>query len=1006
MNEYIDLKRSFRDLTDEEPEDRDLLSHLDESGLGSSLGWSDLLKHSRVILLAEGGSGKTWELREQAKRLGGEKKYAFFVALEDLDENRLRKCLCRDEKQVFKEWKAEGREPAWFFLDALDELKLVGRGQFDRALRNLARDIDSELRRARVVISCRPSDWRHSLDLRTVIKRLPVSPPEELSRTSEEAFMAPLKREEGQSVASEEDAEELTDDETVQTLKMVPMNADQVKLFVTKSELTDPESFLSKLEEEDAWEFARRPLDLMELIGIWRRTGHLGTRAEQHEVNVEAKLKEGPHRPDGDILQDSQARAGAERLALGLALTRTRSIQTPDLPVESGFEDHALDAKKILRDGWSEAKRGALLRSALFDPGTYGRIRFHHRSAEEYLAACHLRRLRSRGMSQAALHRFLFAEPYGTKVMLPSMRGIAAWVALEEESVRSEIIKREPEVLIEHGDSGSLSVDVRRKLVRTLVAKYGKGGWTGLRFAFEDMRRFAHQELESVIRECWESEPENEEIRVFLIGLIWHGRIDECRDIARAVAFDSREEELIRIVAIKALHKFENQEVLREIADAMLESTDAWPDSVIQGTVTDLFPKVFSTEEVVTLVKRTPESKQTSYDFEWALKQIAESITPWSAQTVELRDAMATLIATHQVRIEPPFHFQSKFDHLVPALATLCARQLATGPASLCRNLLRGCIIASRFGTDNSGKHEPVAKVKEHFAVIEDRRSEGYWEELAFMDEMSPCDSDGWRVHLAEQENIVGHLEQRDRKWLLAALADRESPDRRRIALRGLLGLWLQRGGIRSELEEIEKRLGGDKTLVQIYEEWTKPTEQDKKSQALRDKHEKRLRERGRLEKREIEVWRKWRRELQACPADAFTAERESETHSRLYSWLRKRKKSFSHENVWDRNALKEAFGEEVADFAQRSLQRLWRRSRPMLWSERSIGERNTIRLDWALGLMGLAAESSMQNWRGTLSLDEAHTAAAYATIEIGGFSAVSHGIGGRTSQSSSGSDW
>ena len=237
MNEYIDLKRRFRNITDEEPEDPDLLSYLDESGLGSSLGWSDLLKHSRVILLAEGGSGKTWELREQAKRLGGEKKYAFFVALEDLDGNRLRKCLCRDEKQLFREWKAEGREPAWFFLDALDELKLVERGQFDRALRNLARDIDSELQRARVVISCRPSDWRHSLDLRTVIERLPVSPPGELPQTSEEAFMAPLRREQGQGVASEQDNEEFAGEETVQTLKMVPMTQDQVKLFVTKSEL-------------------------------------------------------------------------------------------------------------------------------------------------------------------------------------------------------------------------------------------------------------------------------------------------------------------------------------------------------------------------------------------------------------------------------------------------------------------------------------------------------------------------------------------------------------------------------------------------------------------------------------------------------------------------------------------------------------------------------------------------------------------------------------------------
>ena len=126
----------------------------------------------------------------------------------------------------------------------------------------------------------------------------------------------------------------------------------------------------------------------------WSSTGRLGTRAEQHETNASAKLRDDhdPERPDRDVLADAQARLGAERLALALALTRTRTIRSPDQTLDRHRADGVLDAATILPD-WTPAERQALLRRALFDPATYGRVRFHHRSVQEYLAARRLRAL-------------------------------------------------------------------------------------------------------------------------------------------------------------------------------------------------------------------------------------------------------------------------------------------------------------------------------------------------------------------------------------------------------------------------------------------------------------------------------------------------------------------------------------------------------------------------------------------------------------------------------------
>jgi hypothetical protein len=160
----------------------------------------------------------------------------------------------------------------------------------------------------------------------------------------------------------------------------------------------------------------------------------------------------------------------------------------------------------ILRD-WTEEERQALLRRALFDPATYGRIRFHHRSVQEFLAAQHLKRLRAKGMSTKAVFRLLFGERYGEEIVIPSMRTIAAWLALWDDAVRRELLKRAPEVLLSLGDPESLSLNARADIVRAFAAAYSNGGWRGLNIPIDEVRRLAHPELAPTIREIWVADP-------------------------------------------------------------------------------------------------------------------------------------------------------------------------------------------------------------------------------------------------------------------------------------------------------------------------------------------------------------------------------------------------------------------------------------------------------------------------------------------------------------------
>ena len=225
MLKYIDLQRTFRDLTNEELEDSELLDFLDDQGISQSFGWQELLEHRRAILLAEAGAGKTREMREQTDRLVHDDQFAFFIPLESLDRESIPDFFSPEENEKLEAWKASRQEPAWFLLDSVDELKLNA-GTLERALRRLSNEIHGNLDRARIIVSCRPSDWCPTVDLTTFRARLPL--PEQLSdvtiRPPEEVFITPLKRERRTSISVTPKVEKLAHTNGVRTAAMLPMS--------------------------------------------------------------------------------------------------------------------------------------------------------------------------------------------------------------------------------------------------------------------------------------------------------------------------------------------------------------------------------------------------------------------------------------------------------------------------------------------------------------------------------------------------------------------------------------------------------------------------------------------------------------------------------------------------------------------------------------------------------------------------------------------------------------
>ncbi|GLK69793.1 NACHT domain-containing protein [Hansschlegelia plantiphila] len=981
MSDFIPLYRRFHDLTEKELADPEALA-LTEYVPWAKTGWPEVLASKRVVVLAEAGSGKTEEMRQQAKRMVGEGKAAFFVPLERLGRERLRDCLDADEEARLDAWMADATAPGYFFLDAVDELKLTA-GKLDQALMRFAKDVGGSLDRTHVVISCRPNDWWHSIDAVAVGERLAVrekAKHEEL-KDAEQTFLEALRRRETSRTTDDNAAPKEPATPALRIVALLPLGNEQIQKFAERR-IADAEAFLEEIGRQQAWTFARRPLDLIELIDLWKSRRRLGTRLDQHEASISARLKDAAGRLDYGALTDQKARDRAERLALALELTRTRTLRSPAQSSGGLNSEVVLDPADVLKD-WSEKDRQALLRRALFDPATYGRVRFHHRSVQEYLAARRLQKLRANGMSDRALHRLLFAQQYGEHVVLPSMRPIAAWLALWDDTVRRELLAREPETLLSLGDPQSLDHSVRANLLRAFASSYGKGGWRGLNIPIREVRRLAGPELAAVIRELWDEASSNPDVRELLIEAIWQGPVANCSDLAERAALDPSWVSYHRVAAIRALAACGDHGALVRVVRSIMTEPERWPASVIPAVSGDLFPKHLSVDELIALIERTPESKSVASGFGWELPRLVRALEPRSPDATALRDKLAELIWEGRVPGRDHYDLTSKFSYLAQALASLCERQLDQGIADA--DLIAAAVVASRFEDRNTVDNEPGKKLRAAFRDVPALRDQAFWRELNVMDETAPTTDARQRFFQAEYDSLIGNVEQADRHWLETALADLTQPDRRPVALQALLRLWGMRGGRLDEVSELRESVRDDPDVPAVIDHQTMPLPAGPADATLERRTQRRELVRKGREVQRVESWKKWRRELIDKLDDAFSAAKSETTLHYLYLWLEAQRGSGHRFDVWDRKTVAEAFSPEVAERAAQGFRAVWRTEIPAMWSARPPDERNTTPYRWIYGLSGIAGEREVPGWAEGLSADEARRAAAYAPIELNG---------------------
>lgn len=953
------IQRTFQDIPEDElSKENDNYAFLSLS-LKEGTKWDDLLQSKRVILISEAGSGKTFECQSQSQRLYDQGKVSFSIELATLANNRLEDLLEPEEQKRFEDWLSSQSDEATFFLDSYDELKLT-KASFRQALNRFKKGIKDQLHRVRIIITSRPIPF----DEKLIRQILPV--PSSSNSPTEETFA---------NIAIGNHKVEKKADIDWRSVALDPLSDKQILEFATEQGIDEPQELLEDLERRNATQFARRPQDLIELCADWHEHKRIRFHNEQVKSNIRLKLQPRDDRPELAEISIDKAIEGASRLALAMLVTRKLTIRhsaaADDIDSVAAF-----DPSIILSD-WQADEIKTLLERPLFGFASYGRVRFHHRSVLEYLASENLKNLlQQRGMSFKALRRLLFANTKDKIIVRPTMRPVAAWLALKDNRIFEILRNIEPGVLLNEGDPEALTPVQRNQLLNAYVSRFKDGGWRGLSIPNIQVHRFASPDLSDEITRLWKSDIENFEVRELLLSLIDAGNITECIDIAFAVAIDTEASMSERLIAIQALASM-NDARLTDISAELCCNRDLWPADIVPRILIRLFPSHISIEQLCSCLSWIEEKRDSFSSFIWQISSLISEANFDLKSLETLRDNLIALLSEGITWGEFWRPFNSHRAHLSEILISVCVKGLSF---DISDGWLQASVLSLHFKGDeyNSDKIDKVLKDK--LATLNaDETRRLFWVEDSLLQTYKTTNDPWNRYYRSIEKGVVNLVFDRDLPWILKALSDENlNYDDREFLLETTFRISYGQESWIEIATELKTYVSKYPSLLSKIHNWMQP----RTIQKWEKKRDQRRKQEKRRKLKSKASWILFVRELKNKSEELFSPEHRKNTAWNLWRVIKKLETD-GEEKGWNRDFFEAQFGEELTDKIRSMLMEVWRLEipTPTLPSERPVSERNRFSRLWIMGLFAVYAETEDPDWVKSLSADEAILAARYSIM-------------------------
>jgi len=392
-----------------------------------------------LVLLGEPGIGKTYALQTERQaidaKIAEEGDQTLWPDLRSFgSEERLVRNLF--DSFTFSSW-AKGKHRLHVFLDSLDECLL--------RIDTLAALLPDELKkypveRLSLRLACRTAEWPNSL---------------------------------------EEGLRGLWGTDAVRVYELVPLRRIDV-VEATKANGLDPDALLPEIDGMEAVPLAIKPVTLDFLLNTYRQTGRFprtqaalyleGCRLLCEETNEDRR----DARLTSAIGADELLAVAAHIAAVTVFANRYAvwtGVDRGDVPAEDVSVRELCIGSEVVNGRQLEVTEAAIkstLGTGLFSSRGPGRLGWAHQSYAEFLAA---RYLVQRQMSLPQMMSLIVHPGDPDRKLVPQLHEAAAWLAGMVPDVFREIMRVDPQVLLQ-SDVATADLKDRAVLVETLLRLY------------------------------------------------------------------------------------------------------------------------------------------------------------------------------------------------------------------------------------------------------------------------------------------------------------------------------------------------------------------------------------------------------------------------------------------------------------------------------------------------------------------------------------------------------
>lgn len=519
----IDLERSFSIPIDGDGDAEDLLRYF-RKGEGE-FAWSDLHDKPVVVVVGEAGIGKTIEFENQVARLQRQGKPAFFVSLNQVLDTDSWTRVVEDSASEYAAWQRSS-DVGYFFLDAVDEARLRNHADFQKALSVIRADLRINMARLRVVISSRITDWAVE-NVRDAVRKYVVSPIEAALRAAAAAEVQTSEDTKTGHVVQmpQETATERLDPFVV---SLDPLSRAQAERLAIAFQVVDAQEFWAAVDHGNYEFMATRPLDLEWMVRLWNDKHSLGTYSQLVEGNISNRLTEvnPSYQAAGAALSLDQLRTGAEQLAAATEFSGRPFVLTS---TTGGAGENEVASIVVLSE-WKPIEASQLLASAIFDEATYGRVKFHHRSIREYLAASWVNRQLGQGVPFHRVLTLFHASAFGIPVLVPTRRATLCWLAALNVEAREWVTCHFPEMLLFEGDPEAWDAIAADRAFLAYVERLKAGLRPDWYNDPSELRRVGRRLSPGRVASLLAAQPTGSKLTTSLLLLVKYGLLMDCAD--------------------------------------------------------------------------------------------------------------------------------------------------------------------------------------------------------------------------------------------------------------------------------------------------------------------------------------------------------------------------------------------------------------------------------------------------------------------------------------------